>query len=41
MSERIMQKINIVVWSENLKIKTHLENLVADWKVILKWYLKE
>lgn len=36
-----MQKVKVVVWSENLKIRTHLENLVVDLKVILKWNLKE
>jgi hypothetical protein len=35
-----MQKMNRVVWSEKFKIRTHLENLVIDWKVILKRNLK-
>jgi len=30
-----------MVWSENLRIRSHLENLVVDWKVILEWNLKE
>ena len=39
MNEKSMLKMRIVVWSKILKVRTHLENVVVDSKVILKWNL--